>query len=229
MKRRPPADNVRNIRPQGKNLRFKTFSSTGRLVQVEFWRERKFLYKLTFGHHTVADIISQPEWFEYFTHDGELRKHVPDYKVIRIDGSIEIHDVIRQQYAETAASRERERAMHRMCQARGWTYQVHIEEYLASDTEIANIQALSAYKAGVHHHPDVEAAIRSTLSRDVRLDLEVLAHRLARELSLPASQVMAALGHMLCHGRLVTDMDTRLLYLDASIRPGTLVWLPSPD
>lgn len=64
-------------------------------MQVEFRRERKFLYKLTYGRHTVADIISQPERFEYFTHAGELRKHRPNYKVIRTDGSVEIHDVIR--------------------------------------------------------------------------------------------------------------------------------------
>jgi hypothetical protein len=104
MKRRPPAGNVRNIRPQGKNLRCKTFSGTGRPVQAEFRRERKFLYKLTYGRHTVADVISQPERFEYFTHDGELRKHVPDYKVIRTDESVEIHDVIRHIETDEVAS-----------------------------------------------------------------------------------------------------------------------------
>ncbi|HEX8217741.1 MAG TPA: hypothetical protein VF914_00865 [Chloroflexia bacterium] len=228
MKRLPPADNVRNVKPQGNNLRFKLLSPTGRRLQAEFWRERKFLYVLSREQHTVADIISQPEWFEYLDHKGDMLRHVPDYKVIRINGHIELHDVVRREFSETPGAKARERAMSRICEARGWCYQVHVEEQMATDTEIANLQALSAYKARVHARPEVEAAARRRLeSTGPRIDFEWLTYELARELGMPSTRVMSALGHMLWQGTLLTDILTRLIFRDAAPQPGTMVWLPT--
>ncbi len=224
IKRRPPADNVRTVQSHGGNLRGVTVNKTGRSVQFEYFREMKLILLLD-RDTTVRDFCSQPETFEYYDRNGKLHHYTPDFRVWRTDGRVELHQVIRKAESNTLYAVDRKRAMDAICSERGWTYHVHIEDELLTETELANLQALAFYEAGVYANPQVEAAARERLANGVRMPLVTLSSSIADQLGIDELEATAALCHMLWHSALDVDLRTRLIFRHARPVPQITVGL----
>src|SRR5260221_14514524 len=89
MNRKPPAGNVRRVKPMGDSLRHTLTSKTGRTIQCESFNEYKLVLCLE-RDKTVKDYLSQPEVLHYVTKDGKAHRYTPDFKVWRGDDRIEI-------------------------------------------------------------------------------------------------------------------------------------------
>jgi hypothetical protein len=140
-------------------------------------------------------------------------------------GRVEIHEVSLSERRVRPELQQREAAGRSICQTRGWLYLVHTEMTLPQGTELANLLALFHYRPSVYAHPVVtEAAKKNVLTAGKALRLADLGRQIALEANLPAGTVMAALGHMLWHGRLNTDLQ-RLLFVKGEPGPEVQVWL----
>ncbi len=225
-KRKPPAGNVRRVSSNGQNIRGVITNKVGRIVQFESWAERALLLRLD-RDPEVTDYGSQPERFSFTDPEGKTHTYTPDLKVWRRSGKIEIHEVtllVRQTRPEI---RRREQAAREICQARGWRYVVHTEQALPQPTELANLLALFRYRPGAYAHPEVtrigleRLALRSEAQP---VTLRALVTSLAEDLSLPKPIVLAALCHLLWHGKLVTDLN-KLLFVSGELAAKTMVWI----
>lgn len=203
--RKPPPGNVRQVRSTGRNIIGGIINKAGREVQFESWTERALLLRLD-RDPEVRDYGSQPETFEYVDEQGKLRGYTPDFVVWRYNGQTEIHEVTLTSRRMLPEMQRREAAGHRICQARGWHYLVHTEEDLPRGAELANLLALIRYRPTAYAHGGVTEAVGRRLGSGQPVVMVWLVKQVAQELSLPEPRVVAALGHLLWHGQLKTDL-----------------------
>jgi hypothetical protein len=221
---KPPPGNVRRVASSGRNVRGVITNKAGRLVQFESWAERALLLRLE-RDRDVLDYGSQPERFEYSDAEGRRRTYTPDFIVWRGSEQVEIHEVTLEARRKHPEAQLRERAGATICQERGWQYVVHTEQSLPQGTELANFLALFRFRPTAYADAAVAAATKERLNRGVRLLLHALWLDIVRELSLPSPKVASALGHMLWHGQLLTELG-QLLFVEGCLSASALVWLP---
>lgn len=221
-KRKPPPGNVRRVRSTGRNIIGGITNKAGREVQVESWQERALLLRLD-RDPEVRDYGSQSEMFEYIDEQGKPRQYTPDFIVWRSDGQIEIHEVTVAQRRPLPEMQRREAAGRRICQARGWRYLVHTEKDLPQGAELANLLALLRYRPTAYAHSAVTEAVGRRLGAGQPVVLAWLVNQVGQELGLPEPSVVAALGHLLWHGQLKTDLG-QLIF--GSTRTGLTLNVP---
>lgn len=227
MKRRPPPGNVRWARTSGINQPGIVISKWGRIVQYESQAEQSHLLRLD-RDPTVKEYTSQPEVITYLDRwDDTIKQYVPDFRVLRVDGTVELHTVTTQAQRKADSIKEREAAIERYCRERSWRYVVFDERTLPGPAERANLLALVCYRPSVYADSAVEAAAENTLVAGERRAFRELAADIESELMLAPAHVVAALGHLLWHGKLGTDLQT-LLIDDATITRDAIVWLLEP-
>lgn len=223
LKRKPPQGNVRRAVSTGQNIRGVITNKANRIVQFESWAERSLLLRLD-RDPEVKDYGSQPETFKYVDGAGKTRRYTPDFIVWRIGGT-EIHEVTCAKRRKRPQMKQREAAGVEICARRGWQYLVHTEQDLPQGSELANLLALFRYRPTAYAHQEVTEALRVQLGSAEMVALSVLIRQVAQELNLPEPRVVAAIGHLLWHGRLQTDLK-RLMFgpTYSGLMPGILVW-----
>lgn len=219
--RKPPSGNVRRVRSTGRNIIGGITNKAGREVQFESWQERALLLQLD-RDPGVRDYGSQPETFEYVD-EGKTRHYTPDFIVWRYNGQIEVHEITVTKRRMSPEMRRREAIGSKICQGRGWHYLVHTEEDLPQGAELANLLALIRYRPTAHAHPMVTEVVDQQLGQGQPVVLGLLIKQVAQELSLPEPRVVAAMGHLLWHGRLKTDLN-QLIF--GSTRTGLIFNVP---
>ena len=95
-RRKPPPGNVRRVTYISRNIRGVTTNKRGRLVQFESEQERKLILLLE-RDRTVVDYASQPEILSFRDEKGHPRQYTPDFQVWRMNGAIELHEVVPRQ------------------------------------------------------------------------------------------------------------------------------------
>jgi hypothetical protein len=221
LNRKPPPGNVRRVRSTGQNIRGVITNKAGRLVQFESWAERSLLLRLD-RDPDVTDYGSQPEQFKFIDPQGQWHTYTPDFIVWRRDGQVEIHEVTLSKRRTRPNIRQREAAAAEICQTRDWRYVVHTEQTLPQGSELANLLALFRYRATACADQAVAGAVFKQLGQGDPVAMPVLVTQIAHELSLPQPGVVAALGHMLWHGQVSTDLG-RLIFTDNGIAPDVLI------
>lgn len=224
IKHRPLSGNTRWGVSTGRNICGIITNKTGRLVQFESWAERSLLLRLE-RDGSVTDYSSQPERFEYVDTQGKWHGYTPDFIVWRGQERVEIHEVTISERRERPEIKLREQAGIAVCRHRGWHYLVHTEHSLPQGSELANLLALFRFRPTVYADTAVVARVQERLERQSPLPLHVLLTEMTDELALPKPQVAAALGHMLWHGQLHTDLQ-QLLFADGHPSIKALVCLP---
>lgn len=207
--RKPPAGNVRWVQSTGRNIRGIIINKAGREVQFESWTERSLLLRLD-RDPGVRDYGSQPETFEYTDEQGKSRHYTPDFIVWRKDGHTEIREVTLVSRRTLPEMQRREAVGRRICQERDWCYLVHTEEDLPQGVELANLVALIRYRPEVYAHQAVTNMVDRQLGSGQTVGLTTLVKQIAQLLILPEMRVMAALGHLLWHGQLKTDLTQQI-------------------
>ncbi|GIK40482.1 MAG: hypothetical protein BroJett011_43150 [Chloroflexota bacterium] len=224
LNRKPPPGNVRWVGSTGQNMRGIITNKAGRLVQFESWAERALLLRLD-RDPEVKDYGSQPETFEYVDDQGRTRHYTPDFIVWRSAG-IEIHEVTRSERRTQLRLHQREKAGAEICAARGWRYLVHTEGDLPQGAELANLLALARYRSTGYADPGVTKLVFEQLGQGQAIDLSTLVGQMAAKVGLPEPHVLAALGHLLWHGQLCTDLDRLIFEPDRGrSAPSVRVWL----
>jgi hypothetical protein len=223
LKRKPPQGNVRRVVSTGQNIRGVITNKAGRTVQFESWAERSLLLRLD-RDPEVTDYGSQPETFKYVDREGKTRRYTPDFIVWRTDG-VEIHEVTCAKRRKRSRMKQREAAGAEICDRRGWRYLVHTEQALPQGGELANLLALFRYRPTTYAQQDVAEAIRVRLGSGEVVALSALVGQVVQEVDLPEPRVVAAIGHLLWHGQLKTDLN-RLMFgpTYTGLMPGILVW-----
>ncbi len=220
IKRNPPPGNVRNVQNHGSGIRGYLRNHQNEIVQFESHLERFYLVRLL-RDKTIANIVSQPLQIRYRS-DGKERTYVPDFKVTRIDGSIEIHEVTILKRRSDPRIREREEAMRRYCQERGWRY-VIFTDCEVNETEKVNLDLLHLFMPGAYRNPYVDFYIMKNLSMNVPVNLISLLQQIVESTGLDAPVVTGAVFHMLWHGRLDIELN-RLIMARGEIRAYCEVW-----
>jgi hypothetical protein len=221
LNRKPPPGNVRRVRSTGQNIRGVITNKAGRLVQFESWAERSLLLCLD-RDPDVTDYGSQPEQLKFIDPQGQWHTYTPDFIVWRRDGHVEIHEVTLSKRRTRPNIRQREAAAAEICRTRDWRYVVHTEQTLPQGSELANLLALFRYRAIAYADQAVTGAVFNRLSHAEPTALPHLVTQIAHELGLPQPSVVAALGHMLWHGQVSTDLG-RLIFTDNGIAPDVLI------
>lgn len=238
MKRNPPVGNVRRVAPIDRNSRGNVMNKVGITVQFESREERKHLLRTDRDPH-VLDYRSQPlrifhddsgkTYDEYDEKRTDLKQkmhtYVPDFKIWKDDGSIELHEITLSERRLQPGAQRREKAAREYCGKRGWRYMVFTEETLPTDTEAANLIELYMFRPRVYARSDIEAAVREKLVNGERLSLSLLIKDITHELQLPSGVVAPCLYHLLWHRKIHTDFSS-LIFLDSIVLPQTLVWIP---
>lgn len=225
LKRKPPDNNVRRVASIGTNRRSTIRNKNGRTIQCEsFGGERKLT--LCFDRDpTVKDYQSQPLRIPYTDSEGKEHTYVPDFKVWKVDGSIEIHEVTLSERRLMSNAQRREKGAQEYCNKEGWRYVVHTVDSMLDDTETANLLELYMFRPTVYYRSDVAVAAREKLSDGRRLSLPRLIQEISQELELPVGVVSPGLYHLLWYGKIETDLRS-LLFIDGAPLSRTLVWLP---
>jgi len=179
---------------------------------------------------TVRDYQSQPLRIPYVDSEGKRHTYVPDFKVWKTDGSIEIHEVTRSERRLLLNAQRREKAARKYCDKKGWRYVVHTEvsDSLPNDSMTANLFELYMFRPNVYSSSDVAVTVCEKLSYGRRISLPLLIKDISQELELPVGVVAPALYHMLWLGKLETDLHS-LIFLDGAPLPKTLVWLTEKE
>ncbi len=228
-KRKPPLDNVRRVRSNGRSIRGTTTGTDSSSQQFESLEERKLaLLFQRDPEHTIRRFVSQPLTFEYLDAEGKLHTYVPDYLVERLDGSIEIHEVTLTSRLHREDIIMRADAARRICRERRWKYMLHTEQTLPRGTELANLQALYMYAPQCYRDDMVaEAALRLLdTTRGKPVLLRALAMHLMRTLKLTSACVVPTLCYLIWHSEIEADLQRLLLFINATLSPGAKVWLP---
>lgn len=226
VRRKPPEGNVRLVQAHSDSERSTITSKGGRIVQCESFGERRWLLLLD-RKHQVVDYGSQPEEFEFYDGLGRPHTYVPDFIVWFTDGHIEIHEVTRSFRRTREEIKRREEAAARICAGReGWSYAVHTEEDLPDGADLANLLVLISWRARAYAVPTVTDACKAHLADGRAHPLRALSTTIAGEVDLPRGEVVAALGHLLWHGHLETDL-TKLLLVNSEVALTATVWLPT--
>jgi hypothetical protein len=225
LKRRPPQGDTRRVISMGQNLRGVITNKTGCTVQFESFAERTLLL-LFERDRTVLNYRSQPEIFEFTDQEKKARKYTPDFKVWRTDGSIEIHEVTRQDRQEQLRIRERERGAKILCEARHWKYIVHTEHTLPKSTEVANLLALLRYRIPAYAHDAVTASAKAYLQQNGAVQVQKCLEYVTEHLDIAEPIAFATLCHLLWHEELSTHLQ-HLLIVENAFAPQAQIWLPA--
>lgn len=209
-RRKPPAHNVRRVRALGTNGRGTRVNKARELVQYESWQEQS-LWMLFDRDPSIKVYRTQPESLSYRDDRGRERTYTPDALVVRVDGRVELHEVTIEGRRTREDQARREAAARAVCAERGWAYIVHTERDLPRGTELANLQALARFRARCHEQVAVTAGARELLRGEASLPLRELHARVVERLGIAAPDALAALCHLLWHGRLRADLASRLL------------------
>lgn len=223
-RRKPPQDNVRRVRTTGKNIRGVITNKTGRTVQYESFNEFKLILRLE-RDPAVLDYISQPETFEFFDDQEKKHTYVPDFKVLKTDGSIEIHEVTLLKRTVKQNMIDRERAGREVCRKKGWRYVLHTEKSLPSATETANLSTLYGFKPKAYYVEVIANAVHRFLTKG-RLDIPTLITKVSLATQAPEVIVSGCIYHLLWRNELVMAADT-LLLIDGYPNPQAAVALRS--
>jgi len=141
---------------------------------------------------------------------------------------VELHRIRPGDGAADPAPRGPEAADRERCRARGWGFVAHAATTLTAEPAFANLLTLYGYRPSSRAHDDVADAARAALADGHARPVARLVADLAPLLDLAPGTVAAALGHLLWHGALATDLATHLLIADGQFRPDALVRLPGP-
>ena len=221
-KRKPPLDNVRRVVSIGKNIRGVTTNKRGRLVQFESEQERKFILLLE-RDRTVTDFISQPETLFYQDEDGRERRYTPDFKVWRVDGRIELHEVTVEQRKHTHETYgRRTAAAETICRQRGWQYYLHTEQTLPAGQEYANLDFLAPYRAHIYANEESATWWLAYLAGRGKSHLREAVGQAPPELA--PGELCNTLYHLLWHDQV--GMDWRQpLFWRGTPHPAATIWL----
>jgi len=225
LKRKPPENNVRRVAAIGNNSRYAITNKNGETVQCESHAERK-LALLIDRDPTVKGYRSQPLRIPYTDFEGKAHTYVPDFKVWKVDGSIEIHEVTLSERRLLPNAQRREKGAREYCDKKGWRYVVHTEDSMPDDTETANLLELYMFRPTVYFRSDVVTKVNEKLNNGKRLSLALLIKDISQELKLPIGVVSPSLYHLLWHGKIETSLRS-LIFIDALPLPRTLVWQPT--
>lgn len=226
-KRRPPQGDVRRVVSTGKNIRGVVTNKAGRIVQFESWNERTLLLRLD-RDPNVKDYASQPEVFEYVDPQGKKHQYTPDFIVWQVNNQTEIHEVSTSQQRKRSNIYQREMAGERICRERGWLYIVHTEKSLPRGTELANLLALYRYRPSCYTNQLVADFVIEQLSQGGPRQMHNLITQVATILDIPQPEsiITGILGHMLWHGQISTDLQSKLLFdIDCEFATGVKIWL----
>lgn len=221
-RRKPPQDNVRRVRTTGKNIRGVITNKTGRTVQYESFNEFKLILRLE-RDPTVLDYISQAETFEFFDDLGKKHTYVPDFKVLKTDGILEIHEVTLLKRTVKKNMIDRERAGREVCRKKGWRYVLHTEKSLPSATETANLSTLYGFKPKAYFVEVIANAVRRFLAKGM-LDIPTLITQVSLDTQAPEAIVSGCIYHLLWRNDLVIA-STGLLMIDGYPNPKTAIAL----
>lgn len=227
LKRRPPVGNCRRVAAIGTNVRGVMTNKAGRAVQFESFLERSLLLRLD-RDRTVRDYGSQPETFPFIEEGGRRRSYTPDFIVWREDGAVEIHEVTLASRRTRPALRAREAAAAAICRERGWEYVVHTEQNLPQDAELANLLALCRYRPSAYAPPDLVQAVLACLVEGQPATGNEITRRLNGETTVPRTDLLSTIYHLLWHGRLETDLH-QLLFVQGVMAPHVTLWLASEE
>jgi len=228
-KRKPPPGNVRQVVSTGQNIRGIITNKAGRLVQFESWAERALLLRLD-RDPDITDYGSQPERFQFTAPDGQQHSYTPDFIVWRSNGQVEIHEVTMTRRHARPSLVLREAAASEICRVRSWRYIVHTELTLPQGSELANLLALFRYRPTAYADPAVSRAADEQLAEGGPVALQSLVIRIAQELGIARPVVVAALGHMLWHGQIDTDLNQLIFAAGyAGFSPKIWVQRTSPE
>lgn len=218
LKRKPPPGNVRRVASISNNLRYTLTNKTGRIVQCESYLERKLA--LTFERDvTVVDYMSQPERFTWQDDSGRERQYVPDFKVWRAEGHIEIHEVTLTSRHEQR--QEREQAARLICDRRQWHYHIHTEATLPDDTYMLNLLALYPFRVRAYRQMGVSQFTLDYLKAEPQ-PVTMLMRYLCGATGQAPAQLYPGLYHDLWHGVLAADFNT-LLFEAGQLQPTTMI------
>jgi hypothetical protein len=227
LKRKPPPGNVRRVHSNGLSIRGTLTNKAGRIVQFESHRE----YTLTLRferNHRIVDYGSQPLTFTFPDEHGKGHTYTPDFIAWLDDGSIEIHEVTDTKRRTRPDIRQREEAAEAICRERHWKYVVHTQETLPEDSELANLLFLFRYRPQVYSNERVAETLLKLLVSNQPVQLRGLVAHLVSELSMPSPEVVAAIGHLLWHGVLSTNLH-QLLFIHSFFAPKAVVWLSTQE
>ena len=226
LRRRPPKGNVRRVTSIGQNLRGVITNKAGHPVQFESFQER--VLELLFERDpSIKDYRSQPLTITFASQDTRDRRYTPDFLVRRRNDAIEIHEVTITERQDRMRGREREEEAEKIFQRKGWKYEVHTEQTLPQETEVANLLALLPFRLRRYEHEGIAEAIHEHLSRTTSDSLCRCSMDIAHRLGLPESTVFGALCHLLWEEEICADLRCFLLIIDCSFNPAVTVRLPS--
>ncbi|WP_030061849.1 MULTISPECIES: TnsA-like heteromeric transposase endonuclease subunit [Streptomyces] len=175
-------------------------------VGYESWLERDRLILLD-ADPEVVGIASQPFWLHW--HDGRRkRRHAPDYFVRLADGRGRVVDVRAGDRIDEAAAESFE-ATARACRAVGWEF---VRAGVPDPVLMANMRWLSRYRRQRCGRRE-DVVVRLLEVFDEPTALRAGAMRVGDPLL-----VLPVLFHLLWSGVLVTDLGSRLLGSDSSVR-----------
>jgi len=221
-KRKPPQGNVRRVRTTGKNIRGVITSKTGRTVQYESLQEFKLILLLE-RDASVVDYISQPLVIEFNDRAGKRHTYTPDFQVLRVDGTIEIHEVTLNKRSARVELQERHQAGRTYCQGKGWKFVLHLEQDLPLGMDYANLTVLLGFKAKAYYVETIATATRQLLAGGPA-NLAALISQVAHLTEAPYAMVSGCLLHLLWLNCL-RILPSGLLFLEGYLNPEILVSL----
>ncbi len=225
--RRPPTGSARRFAVKGTNLRGAITNKTGRTVQYESRAE----------HALILRLDRDPAVGDYGTYAGDAppgsvraaaAAYAPQCQVWRVDGRVELHRIRPATAPAGPVPGGPEAADRHLCRERGWGFVAHVAADLVAEPAFANLLALYAFRPWAYAHDDVADAALRALADGRDRPVVALAADLARRLDLAPGTVAAALGHLLWHGALASDLAARLLIADGAFRADALARLPDP-
>lgn len=221
MKRKPPPGNVRRIVSLGKNMRGITTNKMGQIVQFESEQERKLILLLE-RDASVMDYVSQPETLIFTDAEGHRHKYTPDFKIWRMNGQIELHEVtVESRRCARESLRIREAAAEAICRQRGWRYLVHTDLTLPMGNEYANLDFLSAFRASEYVTTETASWWQAQLNHEPVHPQSVM---LAAGTQINTGQYLNGLYHLLWHGYVQMDWQ-QLLIWRSHFHPQSRIWL----
>jgi hypothetical protein len=213
---------VRRVICLGNNVRGVTTNKRGHLVQFESEQEHKLILLLE-RDHTVADYHSQPETFHFQDANDHKRRYTPDFKVWRIDGQIELHEVtLATRRASHESLLQREEAACAICRERGWRYLVHTDETLPSAHEYVNLTSLAAFRAQTYASTELTAWWLEHLTGNEPVHPRSVVAQAAPNFELGA--LLNNLYHLLWHCVIQMDWRQPFFWRD-DFHPAARIWL----
>lgn len=222
-KRRPPKNNVRRVRTNGKNNRGVFVNQAGESTQYESDME-KVLGLMLMRNRRYKRIVSQPLKVPYVDSENKYHEYTPDYMAEIIDGSIEIHEFSLSFRRAIKTIQDRERAADKYCESHGWKYIVHTDLDLPSPIERENIKVLSGFRAKVYSNSTIARVTTEILGNTEKILFVSLVNELVSKLGLQRNLIHGTLLHMMWLDNICTDL-TKPIIVEGEPNRKMQVWL----